>query len=222
MARLTDAATLAAIAEEDLLLFAFGSFDFADGMVYLWSGPLGVPIVWDGQTWIGTGEIAALDRMAEDSELAEAVTTVRLQIDGDLADDLTQPINEGRAVVLTWAAGDRRAGGILPVPLMRQVYTMGALRVELAREDVRNGLDPIRRQLVLELTPEPARLSDVRQRRLTYQDGLSLDPNDHFLEFATDPDMARTGGTAIPVGGGGPPPEPGETARPIPGTQLVP
>lgn len=209
MPRLTDPDALAAIGASSFGLLIFGVFEFFDGTDYLWSGPLNAPILWDGQTWIGTGQIAAIDRLAEDADLSEATTTVRLQLDGDLGDRLILPVNTNQRVTLSWVAVDTARGGLLPTPILRQVYTMGSLTMEFDR--ARDGtVDQIRRALILELAPETARLADVHVRRLTYQDGLQIDPNDHFLEFAADPDLARTGGTVMPVAGG-PGVDPGET-----------
>lgn len=174
-----------------LHLILLGEFDFVEGMQRFWAGPEGHALSWNGNTYNSISDLGQIDKVSEAQGLTDSRTTVSLRVNSDSVDVVGGADSRGRAANLYILF-------INPDPLqvigsMKFAKTMGALRVSasISREGDRKIINE---KVDLELMDETAILSRSHICRLTYEQGLRIDPNDHGLEYVSDPTMANIPG----------------------------
>ena len=172
-------------------LLAF--FDFLDGPQYLWAGPIGEDIVWDGQTWRGIGDLGSIDRISEPGDLKSARTIATLKLTPDLLDDvdIDGEANRGRAaeIRLLFFDTDNQFSDEIVYP-----FEMGGTRAEISESVGEAGERLVTESIQLTLLGRQDLLSRSLFRKQTHQDTLEINADDFGNEFASDPDMGTLGG----------------------------
>ncbi len=100
------------------------SLVFASSTVYLWNG-LG-PITWNGMTFLGVGDLAAVSEISEDSDVEARGVTVSLS--GIPSDMMSEVLTETRILgnVHIWLALFDGSGVLIPDPILSYQGKMDA------------------------------------------------------------------------------------------------
>lgn len=187
-----DTATLNELDEDQLQIAMLCELDFISGKEYLWAGPEGVALAWNGNTYTSLADVGEIDRISEAQGMADSRSVVSLRLNSD---NISGPIgsddSRGREaaliVLLLTSTGT-------PIGEIRFRKTMGRLSLQ-ATTRFDGPSRTVDEKLSLELLDETATLGRTQFARMTYEDGLRTDSGDHFLEFAADPGAGR------PLGG---------------------
>lgn len=154
------------------IIFVKAEFDSAD--VLMWSG-VG-DLDWDGQTWVGTGQLLRVDAMEESVEMKAVGTTVTLSgIPSDLISLALQEDYAGRALTVYLGAFDDD-NQIISTPVVIFKGRMDVMNISESGDTAS-----------VEVTVEN-RLIDFerpRERRYTSEDQKIDYPNDKGFEFVS-------------------------------------
>lgn len=174
-------------------MILLAEFDFSDGLVNLWAGPLNHVIVFDGKTWTGLGDLGSIDKISESAGLADARTRVRLQVTSANLDqiDINAAANRGRAAKFILVPLDK--DGVLVTTLESETFVvkfeMGEMEIQVTDRVDESGSRVVSEEIVLELLG----LSHLAQRsyfrQQTHTDTIEIDGTDFFNQFASEPDL---------------------------------
>jgi len=183
-----DTDTLAELATDDIHIAMLCELDFVSGKEYIWAGPEGHALEWDGNTYTSLADLGEIDRISEAQGMADSRSVVSLRLNSDnIAGPIGSDDSRGReaalVVLLLTSAG-------APIGEIRFRKTMGRLSLS-ASVRVDGPSRTVDERLSLELLDETATLGRTEFSRMTYEDGLRTDDTDHFLEFAGDPGAGR-------------------------------
>lgn len=147
-----------------------GAFD--DGTLYLWSG-IG-NLSWDGQTWLGAGELLHISELPDSASLEAQKITIQLRgvVFENLALALDQ-VTQGSPVKI-WLGFLDAAGVLIPDPFL--AYT-GAMDVPEIAEDGASV------DIGIAIEGRIARLARKKERRRTHEDQQINYPGDMGLEY---------------------------------------
>lgn len=187
-----DSDVITELGEDSLQIAVLCELDFVSGKEYLWAGPEGIAIEWDGNTYTSLADLGEIDRISEAQGMADARSVISLRLNSD---NVSGPIgsddSRGReaALILLLLEPDGT-----PIGEIRFRKTMGRLSVTTSvRRDGPGRI--VDEKLALELLDETATLGRTHNQRMTYEAGLRIDSDDHGLEFVADPGAGRpTGG----------------------------
>jgi hypothetical protein len=160
---------LTALANDAMIhIIPLADFDFVEGIERFWAGPEGHALSWNSQVWNSISDIGQIDKISEAQQgLADARTVVSLRVNSEQVD----------VISLSFAK------------------TMGALRVLASVRGSNEEQDKIvEEKIELELLDETATLGRSFFTRMTYEQGLRIDPADHGLQFVSDPTMGNLPG----------------------------
>ena len=185
-------AALDALDEDDVIhIIPLADFDFVEGIQRFWAGPEGHAISWGGFTWNALADLGQIDKISEAQQgLADSRTIVSLRVDSETVDVIEGADSRGRAAHIHLLITDDQLSVLGSLTFTK---TMGALRVAAS---VRRGEEQSRvvdERIELELLDETAKLNRSHISRMTYEQGLRIDPNDHGLEFVSDSGIGTLG-----------------------------
>lgn len=169
-----------------------GRFDFSDVEVFLWTGPRGHSVDWDGQTWVGVGDLGNIDKITEPGDLRSARTVVSIRMTSDMLDriDVNGEANRGRDADLRVLFFDDKSAFIDEVKIP---YTMGGMELKTSVSD-QQGERIVIEEIELTLLGRQELLGRTFFRTQSHQDTLEIDSDDFGNQFASDPDMGVLGG----------------------------
>ena len=129
---------------------------------------------------------------------------VSLRIDSENIDVVEVEDSRGRIATITLLLLTNEGVVIGPIDFRT---TMGAVKAEAQVSIDEGGQRNVNERLTLELLNETASLEQSYFVRNTYETGLRIDPDDHGLEFVSDPEMENIGLVTrlLPGEPGGPP-----------------
>lgn len=186
-----DSSVITELGEDQIQIAVLCELDFVSGKEYLWAGPEGFAIEWDGNTYTSLADLGEIDKITEAQGMADTRSVISLRLNSD---NVSGPIgsddSRGReaALVLLLLQPDGT-----PIGEVRFAKTMGRLTVSTSvRLDVPGRV--VDEKLALELLDETATLSRTHHQRMTYESGLRIDSEDHGLEFVGDPAAGRPSG----------------------------
>ena len=189
-----DTSVLDELAKDEIQVVMLCELDFEGGKEYLWAGPEGKAIEWDGNVYTSLADLGEIDRISEAQGMADARTVVSLRLNSD---NVSGPIgsddSRGREAALVLLLLTPTG---TPIGEVRFRKTMGRLSLQSAVRVDGPGRT-VDEKLSLELLDETATLGRTQFTRMTYEGGLRIDDTDHFLEFAGDPGAGRQLGGLI-------------------------
>lgn len=204
-----DQAVTDALATNKVGLALLGEFEFASGTQNLWLGPEGHVLDWDSKNWVAVGDIGQIDKIAEGQNLADARTTVSLNLSSESIDVVDVEDSRGNTATITILLMSENGEAVGPITFRS---SMGAVGIEARSNVDDSGRTIVNERLSLELLSETASLEQSHYVRNTYEAGLRIDATDHGLEFVADPAMENTG-LYSPRGPGGTRGNPGRRFR---------
>lgn len=187
-----DTDTLAELEEDQLQIALLCELDFIGGKEYIWAGPEGHSLEWDGNTYTSLADLGEIDRISEAQGMADSRTVVSLRLNSD---NISGPIGsddsrgrEAAMILLLLSSSGAPIGEIRFRKKMGRLSLSASVRVDGPSRQVDEKLS-------LELLDETETLGRTEFSRMTYESGLRTDSTDNFLEFAGDPSASRpTGG----------------------------
>jgi hypothetical protein len=185
-----DTDVLNALANDEIHIAVLGEFDFASGVERLWAGPEGYALDWDGETWTSLADLGQIDKISEAQGLADSRTRVSLRVNSDAVSEIGSDDNRGRPATLTLLLLDPDGVAIGPVHFRK---TMGGLSVQAEATKDEGGETIVNEVISLELLDETANLGRNHFVRMTYEAGRRIDPDDHGLEWVSDPTVGNLG-----------------------------
>lgn len=185
-----DTAVLNALDDNEIHLAVLGEFDFASGIERLWAGPEGHQLDYDGELWTSLADLGQIEKISEASDLADARTTVRLRVNSDTVSEIGVDDSRGRPAKLILLLLGADGSVIGPVEFRK---TMGQVTVGASAQTDEDGNTVVSETLNLDLLDETSTLRRSHSVRMTYEDGLRIDPQDHGLEFVADPTLGDLG-----------------------------
>jgi hypothetical protein len=185
---------LTALANDAMIhIIPLADFDFVEGIERFWAGPEGHALSWNSQVWNSISDIGQIDKISEAQQgLADARTVVSLRVNSEQVDVIDGADSRGRAanIHLLIVSDTLSVLGSLSF-----AKTMGALRVLASVRGSNEEQDKIvEEKIELELLDETATLGRSFFTRMTYEQGLRIDPADHGLQFVSDPTMGNLPG----------------------------
>ncbi len=161
--------------------------EFDSGPVNLWWG-IG-DIVWDGKTWIGTGEIGSLSGVTEATDLSDTVIRATLShLDNslmpDFVDELTNqnPVGRGFSTYLAFFNPDNS---------IKDTVLLSAGLIDAVH--LTNGETGA---ISLDLVSEAGQMARVRFFRMDDQHQQKIFPGDKGFQFVTGLDPVLSVGSA--------------------------
>ena len=172
--------------DEDHIPWTFlAKLDFEGAPLRIWGGA--GALSYDGHTWLGIASeniVAGIEPLKEtigtDDPRTRAVLSL---VDSDLIDDFETLRSVGRDFEFRIVLLDDSSNPVGEIPFAQ---IMGALDYDQEETD-----EGIVETATLELLSYASLLRRSFVRRLTHEDQLLIDPNDHSLEFIADPDMEK-------------------------------
>lgn len=171
-------------------------FDFSDQDVYLWAGPRGHSLDWDGQTWDGVGDLGKIDKITEASEMRDARTSASLRMSSDMLSriDTNGEANRGRSAQIRFLFLNEDGTSINEWKIP---YEIGGMNVSPNLSEGEDGARIVEEVVSVELLGRQALLGRTLVRRQTHQDTLEINSDDYGNEFASDPDQGKTLGAGV-------------------------
>ena len=177
----------------EIHILPLAEFDFVEGTVFVWAGPEGHAIGYNGDTYTSLSDIGQIDKISEAQGLSNSRTTVSLRIGSDSpVDKISGSDSRGRDAVLRLLLVTDQTEGIGVIEFFK---TIGALRVQSNASGSRKEGDlEIQDSIEMDLLDETWRLENSHFVRMTYEQGLRIDSDDHGLEFVSQPDIGNLNG----------------------------
>ena len=175
--------TLTAWTEDNLAWSVLAEAAFADGTTYLWLGPLGQSVSYNGQTWHGTGDLVEMDGITETIRGTDARARARLYLDTDselFADVDTD--SAGRELKIHFVIVDNTTYTVTnPVTF---TFSMGTVSYESEPDG-----NVLREYISLELIGPKAILARSHFMGMTDEEQQSIKSGDRGLQFVADPQI---------------------------------
>jgi len=182
------AAVLTALDDPHLSFTILAELQFADGTVNIWLGPKDETFSYISKTWTGTGQIGTIETIKEIEGISEEVVICTLTATKAMIDTIELVNNEGKKATFYILIFNKDTRVIIGHIETRREMGAAWIEPKIVKEA---GAELLISEIKMEFTGEGQIMARKFVRRLTYTDGLDIDPNDHFLEFIGDPDMGR-------------------------------
>lgn len=185
-----DAGTIAAIGDDKVRIAILAQLDFQSGKEYLWAGPEGKSLEWDGDVYTSLADLGEIDKISEADGLGDSRTTVSLRLNSSQVDvPIGSDDSRGRDAIIIILLMDDNGDALGEIKFRK---TMGQLSVA-AEERREDGSRIVDERLSLELLDASEILRRSHVVRMTYEAGLRIDSDDHGLEFVSNPDAINIG-----------------------------
>ena len=94
------AAALSALSKNVVHMALLAQLDFETGTEYLWAGPEGQSLDYDGQTWVSLADLGQIDKIAEAEDLRDSRSTVTLRVNSETVSTIGVDDSRGNAATL--------------------------------------------------------------------------------------------------------------------------
>lgn len=154
------------------VMLVSGQFD--DGMLYLWTG-IGT-LNWDGQNWIGAGELLGVSDLPDSASLEAQKITLQLRgvVYENLALALDQ-VTQGSPVKI-WLGFIGQDGNLIADPFLAYTGAMDVPEISESGKTIDIGIS---------IEGRIAQLARKKERRRTHEDQQIDYPGDMGLEYIT-------------------------------------
>jgi hypothetical protein len=150
------------------------SMDFSGATVYAWTGVGN--ITWNGQTWIGVGEMGSISTAVESGETQAAGITLKLSgIPVDLLGDSLNDVDQGRFAYVYLALFDAN-GNLIPNPVSLYRGLMDQPTIDISTHTA---------SITVAVENRLVDMQRSQNQRYTDQNQRSRYPNDAGLSFVT-------------------------------------